>query len=189
MSVRLWPCFVPFAIAASCGGVISGSDGGSDAGNDSSPGGPCNTSADCVNGGDCAYPDNGGCAAHKQCFPPKQACKALPQCACDGTTTGDDCNGGAQKPIAHSGACTGDCASALACEVCDVTGFSVSPMGKPESGSNQCTQGDISAFVTACLSNSATQQTCSAWQKSDAGACGACILTTGTIGDVGSDRM
>src|SRR5678809_509715 len=93
---------VPLLVAASCGGVISGStDGGSDAGGDVATGKPCSTSADCAGGGDCAYPVNAGCSAQKQCFPPKKACKSMTYCACDGTITSDDCNGGASKPIAH----------------------------------------------------------------------------------------
>jgi hypothetical protein len=172
---------LPFAIAASCGGVISGgNDGGTDA-----AGGACNTSADCPNGGDCAYSETAGCSAQKKCFPAKQQCKGGLLCACDGTTVFDDCNGAASKPIAHQSLCDGpppDCGSGLACEVCDVTGFSVVPQAKPSQATNACAAQDISSFVTACIDASATQQTCTAWEQSDAGAsaCGVCILTQTT---------
>jgi hypothetical protein len=176
--MRLAFLLVPSAIAASCGGTIAGGpDGGSDSGSDVSA--ACSTSADCPNGGDCAYSITGGCNAKKQCFPPKQQCKGSLLCACDGTDAFDDCNGAAQKPIRHTGVCLGDCSAGLACEVCDVTSFSVSPQAKPLGGTHACSAQDISSFVAACVSVSATQTTCSAWQQADAGVsgCGACILT------------
>jgi hypothetical protein len=187
---------LPLAIAASCGGVISGSNdgGGVDGGGgDVALGQPCNTSADCANGGDCAYPVNGGCAAAKQCFPRKMDCKGGIDCACGGSTTFDDCNGGAQKPIAHSGPCDQPppppppSCNGPACEVCDITGFTVSPQSKPYDATHACSQQDIASFVTACLSSSATQQTCSSWQKSDAGtsACFACLVTQDTSANWG----
>jgi len=173
---------LPFAIAAGCGGVISGTnDGGSDANGsgDVSNGGACTSSAQCANGGDCAYPVNGGCTAQKQCFPPKTACKALQVCTCIGNTISDDCNGGAQQPVAHTGVCLEGQCPQLACEVCDITGFSVSPQSTPNQATKACSQQDIASFVTACLSASATQTTCSAWQKSDAGISGCfdCLVT------------
>lgn len=176
----------PVAVAA-CGGILTGgSDGGSDA---SPPATTCTTSADCPNGGDCAYPDTGGCSAHKQCFPPKQQCKGQFLCACDGTSLGDDCNGGASKPIAHAGLCDGPpgCGDALACETCDVTGFTPTQLSPPVSATNACSPSDIQAFVTACVGSTATPTTCSGWQESDAGAaCGACILTPTTSAQSGA---
>ncbi|HEX4516519.1 MAG TPA: hypothetical protein VH054_23390 [Polyangiaceae bacterium] len=166
--------FVPFVIAASCGGVISG---GTDAGSDASS--TCSTDSDCPKGDACLFPVNGGCSATRACLLANVECKGLPACACDGTDV-SACGPGAIKPVAHSGPCEGpppSCASGLACEVCDVTGFAVTPQVKPNVATNACTAQDISSFVTACLDASATQQTCSAWQESDAGACGACILT------------
>jgi hypothetical protein len=170
---------LPFVVAASCGGVISGSDdGGSDAAS------TCSTNADCPNGA-CGYPDKAGCAAHKQCFSPVVACKGGAYCACDGTTMLDDCGGRASKPVAHFGSCSdgGELpppdGCALSCEVCDVTGFTVTPQSTPNQATNACSAQDISSFVTACLSASATQSTCTNWEKSDAGGpgCFACLVT------------
>jgi hypothetical protein len=62
-----------------------------------------------------------------------------------------------------------------------MTGFTTSPMSSPNEAMKVCSQQDISSFVTACLSASATQATCSTWQKSDAGVgCLACLVTQDT---------
>lgn len=178
---------VPLVVAAGCGGILTDStDGGG------VDGGPlpqtCNSSADCPSGGDCAYPDTGGCAAHKQCFPPKKQCKGQLVCACDGTSTADDCNGAASKPIAHLGVCDQppECNTEPACELCDISAFSPATLASPETATQACSSSDIQAFVTACVSATATQATCEAWQQTDAGAsCGACIFASSTAAKSG----
>ena len=185
--MRLTFFLAPLVVAAGCGGIITDSTdgGGTDGGLLPAT---CNSSADCPNGGDCAYPDNGGCAAHKQCFPPKKQCKGQLVCACDGTSTADDCNGAAPKPIAHLGVCEPphDCTSDPACEVCDVSAYSPATLAPPESATQACSSVDIQDFVTACVSATATQATCEAWQQADAGAsCAACILTQQTAAKSG----
>src|SRR4051812_815460 len=169
---------VPFTIAAACGGVIAD---GSDAGTDGSTA-SCSSNSDCPNAGRCAFPDNAGCGAHRQCFPAK-ACKGGPYCACDGTTMLDDCSGAASKPVAHLCACYAppppppDCP--IACERCDTSCFDAFARGTPASATGACSAAQITAFVTACISASATQTTCTSWQQS-APACASCVITQNT---------
>jgi hypothetical protein len=168
---------VPFAIAASCGGVISG---GTDAGSDASS--TCSTDSDCPKGDACLFPVNGGCSATRACLLANVECKGLPACACDGTDV-SACGPGAIKPIAHSGPCEGpppSCASGLACEVCDVTAFAPTPQSPPFASINACSSSQIADLVTACLSSSATSATCSTWQSANAGPCAACVVTPST---------
>lgn len=175
----------PFVVAAGCGGILGDSTDGGGADGGPLPG-TCTTSADCPNGGDCAYPDTGGCGAHKQCFPPKQQCKGQLVCACDGTSLGDDCNGAAPKPVAHSGVCQPDCTTEPACEVCDVTAYTPATVAPPEDATQACSPSDVQAFVAACVSATATQTTCAAWEQTDAGgSCGACIFTQVTAAKSG----
>lgn len=74
------------------------------------------------------------------------------------------------------------CTSGLSCEVCDVTGFSVSPMAKPFGPhANKCSSAQLTSFDTACLATSATQATCSTWEKDTNNAgCLACAVTGDT---------
>jgi uncharacterized protein (TIGR03382 family) len=85
-------------------------------------------------------------------------------------------------PAAHAA-----CSSGLACEQCDVSGYSPTnqapPLG-PSTGA--CSDTDIQDFVTACVDTSATQATCSAWQTSAPAACSACIVTTNTAASWGA---
>jgi hypothetical protein len=71
------------------------------------------------------------------------------------------------------------CPSGLACELCDVSGYSTTAQSAPTKMLNACTANEISAFVAACFGTSATQQTCNAWQTSevDAGNCLDCVFT------------
>jgi hypothetical protein len=77
---------------------------------------------------------------------------------------------------------SGGCTSGLSCEVCDVTGFSVSPQAKPFGPkANKCTSAQLTSFDTQCLSTTATQATCSTWEKDTANAaCLACSVTQST---------
>jgi len=74
------------------------------------------------------------------------------------------------------------CTSGLSCEVCDVTGFSVSPMAKPFGPhANKCSAAQLTSFDTACLADAATQATCSTWEKdTNNSACLACVVTNDT---------
>ncbi len=71
------------------------------------------------------------------------------------------------------------CSKVVACEQCNVSGYTPAAQSPPLSSTNACTSTQITNFVTACLSSTATSQTCSAWQTSmaDAGACTSCIFT------------
>ena len=73
------------------------------------------------------------------------------------------------------------CQSGLACEVCDVSGFSPTMMAAPIGPtSTDCTDQDIADFDTACLATSATQSTCSAWESSASKSCLGCLITQDT---------
>ena len=79
------------------------------------------------------------------------------------------------------------CQSGLACEVCDVSGFSPTQMAAPIGPtSGDCTDQDISDFDTACLATSATQQSCSAWESSASKSCLGCLLTQDTASKWGA---
>lgn len=79
------------------------------------------------------------------------------------------------------------CGSGLACEVCDVSGFSSSVMAEPIGPmSGDCTDQDISDFDTACIATSATQSSCSAWEQSASKACVGCLLTQDTAAKWGA---
>jgi len=72
------------------------------------------------------------------------------------------------------------CSSGLACEFCDVSGYSPIQMSPPLSQPGACSANDISTFVAACVSTSATQLTCNQWQtqQADAGTgCLDCVFT------------
>jgi hypothetical protein len=72
------------------------------------------------------------------------------------------------------------CTSGLSCEVCDVTGFSVSPQAKPIGPkSGACTTAQLTSFDTACVATAATQATCSTWEQANT-TCSACIVTNQT---------
>lgn len=74
------------------------------------------------------------------------------------------------------------------CEVCDVTSFSPIPQGTPTLHANKCPAADISAFVTACLADNATQATCTAWQNAENTSnanCLACVFTEATTASWG----
>jgi hypothetical protein len=164
---------VPFVVAASCGGVIDASDGGSDG---------SASCGSCPQNQTCQFPISEGCGAKAICMP-QVACKGLPSCACDGTMV-STCGQGATKPIAHGGPCAivdegGPPVCPVQCELCDMTGFTALPQSKPLEATNACSAEDITSFVKACLDPTATQQTCAAWEQGDAGksACGACVLT------------
>ncbi|HSQ64212.1 MAG TPA: hypothetical protein VLM85_13390 [Polyangiaceae bacterium] len=72
----------------------------------------------------------------------------------------------------------GGCTSGLACELCDVSGFTPTTQSAPTQMANACTQTQINDFVTACF-GSGTSTTCSAWQSAnaDAGSCVSCVFT------------
>jgi hypothetical protein len=80
-----------------------------------------------------------------------------------------------------------NCTSGLSCEVCDVTGFSVSPMAKPFGPkAAKCTAAQLTSFDTQCLATSATQATCSTWEKDTNNAgCLACAVTSDTSANWG----
>jgi len=85
----------------------------------------------------------------------------------------------------NNGDTGGGCQSGLACEVCDVTGFSVSPQAKPFGPhAAKCTSAQVTSFDTQCLSDTATQTTCQAWQTANA-ACAACAVTNTTSANWG----
>jgi len=167
------------AIVASCGTKApSPEDAGSDVMTDALSIPSCASDSDCPNGERCAYPDKGGCKAHKQCFVPTTvACKGGDYCACDDLTMFDDCGGGASKPVAHLGPCAYCDSSPISCELCDIVGFSTFRVASPLSATQSCSSSEIAAYVAACVGASATPSTCAAWKDSDAGTCAACINT------------
>jgi hypothetical protein len=58
------------------------------------------------------------------------------------------------------------CGSGLACEQCDVTGFTPTAQGAPFNHANKCPAADIAAYIAACGSN-ATSTSCSTWQNAE----------------------
>jgi len=78
------------------------------------------------------------------------------------------------------------CGSGLACEMCDVTGYSPTEMAAPIGpNAGACSSDDISAFDTACLATTATAQTCQTWQSSASSACLNCLFTASTASSWG----
>ena len=100
---------------------------------------------------------------------------------CSSTPAKDD--GGADikapdvKPHPDGGDAAPGCASGLACENCDVTGYTAVQQGKPVAMPGSCTAAQLQAFVTACFSSTATQNTCTTWTNSqpDGGNCATCL--------------
>ena len=140
-------------------------------------GGPCSTNADCPSGSDCAYPIDGGCSASRRCIPkPLEACKGMHVCSCTEETL-DACGAGASAPVRALGACIeGNCASGLACEECDVTGYAPLVLGSPVTSLGACTAQQLQDFVVACFGQGGLDQTtCDAWLAGDAGPCEACL--------------
>lgn len=171
-------CAVMVPTSCSSNGAVT------DAGSDAFVSTPCKSSADCPTGTGCAYPADAGCSATLHCLPAPNpgACKAMPACSCTGTSV-SICGGGSSAPVAHVGACEvgcgGMCGSCLACELCDVSGYTPTPMAAPIASPNACSPMEISDLVAACYGTSSTQQTCDAWQaaETDAGACLGCVFT------------
>jgi hypothetical protein len=64
----------------------------------------------------------------------------------------------------------------LACQLCDVSGYSITTMSAPTASANACTPSQIADASAACFGSSATQQTCDAWQAANA-------LDAGSAGD------
>ena len=101
-----------------------------------------------------------------------------------GTKTTTDGGTDAKADVTHpstdgGGGTDGGCTSGLACELCDVSGYTPTTQSKPTQMKNACTSTQISDFVTACFGTSATQTTCTAWQtaNADAGNCVSCVFT------------
>jgi len=65
----------------------------------------------------------------------------------------------------------------VACELCDVSGYSPPTMGSPIQNIGACTASEISAYVAACFAPG-TSATCQAWYAADAGACTTCLTQT-----------
>ncbi len=78
------------------------------------------------------------------------------------------------------------CGSGLACELCDVSGYTPTTQSAPAAPSNACSSTDIQGFTTACFGTGATQQTCSAWQSSAPSGCVSCLLTQQTASTWGA---
>ncbi|HEY1954127.1 MAG TPA: hypothetical protein VGH28_00895 [Polyangiaceae bacterium] len=175
--------FVPFVLAASCGGVLAPS---SDAGAGADVTTSCAVDSDCPDGQQCAFPISEGCAAKKTCLaaPDPGTCKGAPYCACDGTNQ-NVCGPGALAPVASPGLCPEDAGPScgLACELCDVSGFTPTPQSPPIIAANACPASDLNAFVVSCLGANATQASCTAWQQAEQTSlptCGSCLLTVDT---------
>jgi hypothetical protein len=83
------------------------------------------------------------------------------------------------KADASTDADGGGCSSGLACEVCNVSGYTPVTMGKPTVMQGACSSGQMSSFATACVGPNATAVTCLNWQTSnaDAGNCVNCVFT------------
>ena len=99
-------------------------------------------------------------------------------CSSNGGQTDGGADVKSDKPITKpdSGGDSGPgCASGLACENCDVTGYTAVQQGKPVAMPGSCTAAQLQAFVTACFSSGASQATCTAWSQQDSGACGTCL--------------
>ena len=82
-------------------------------------------------------------------------------------------------PPGDGGGDASACSSGLACELCDVSGYTPTTQSAPTQMANACTQQQITDFSTACFGTSATQTTCNAWQtaNADAGSCVTCVFT------------
>jgi hypothetical protein len=93
-----------------------------------------------------------------------------------GDATGDikvtGMDSGKDAPVGSDAGCT---TAPVACEVCDVSGYTAPMMGKPAQVLNACTATQLQAFVTACFSSTASSATCTAWAKQDGGACTTCL--------------
>jgi hypothetical protein len=187
MVLRLVLAVLVVVPVARCGGVItSPSDGGA---GDGSAAIPCGPSGGCPTGYGCFFPISEGCGAVGQCLQGVFTnCKAGPACTCDGKTELVTCGppGYAKKPVQYTGQCKDGgvvspppCASGLACELCDVSGYAPTLMSPPATMSHACTSQELAAFATACLGSSASQQTCQSWQtaQGDAGTCLPCLFT------------
>ena len=183
--LRLVLVVVVLVPLARCGGVIAG---GSDGGADGSSGVPCSASGACPTGLACFYPISEGCGAVGQCMPFSTGCKPGPGCGCDGKTALVVCGspGYAKEPIQYAGPCADGgtigpdgCHSGLACELCDVSGYTPTPVSRPMAILNACTTSEMNDLATACFGTNATQQTCNAWQtaQGDAGSCLPCVFT------------
>jgi len=78
-----------------------------------------------------------------------------------------------------------DASSGLACEVCDVSGYTPVELKKPIGPmAADCSDADISGFVTAC-GISGTSSTCSAWQATASTTCLGCLVTQQTASSWG----
>jgi len=66
---------------------------------------------------------------------------------------------------------------AVACELCDVSGYVPPVMGVPLQMVGACAASDITAYITACFPPG-TSATCQAWFALDAGACTTCLTPT-----------
>ncbi len=122
-----------------------------------------------------------------QCVPASTMACGGQGCGCNNLAV-TQCGSYASAPLASEWSCSDvadsgkpppPCVSSVACEQCDVSGYSPTVMSKPLVELNACTQQEMADFVTACFSSTATQQTCNAWQMSvsDAGPCVSCVLT------------
>jgi len=86
------------------------------------------------------------------------------------------------SPVFYADRCPEECGGALACELCDVSGYAPMTMSAPTATANACTPAQITDASTACFGSSATQQTCQAWQTANApdaggGNCVDCLFT------------
>ena len=175
--MRGWVMVLGFA--AACGGSLATTDGRNDGGMDGPiTMGPCTSSSDCPSGSQCLYPANGGCSAAMQCIPVSLGqCKGEPACSCSGMNI--TICGGATEPVAHVGPCLteieGGCTTNVACENCDVSGFTPPELAKPTEMPNACSASQLAAFVVACVSSTSTSTTCNAWLMQDSGTCGTCL--------------
>ena len=77
--------------------------------------------------------------------------------------------------------------SGLACEVCDVSGYTPETMNPPIGpDAGACTDNDISGFVTNCADPSTSSQTaCTTWESTATPGCSACIYTQSTASQWG----
>ncbi len=65
--------------------------------------------------------------------------------------------------------------SGLSCETCDLSAYTPPSMGVATLTLNACTNQQMTDFVTACASSTATTATCQAWFNQDTGACAKCL--------------
>ena len=142
--------------------------------------GPNGTFGPCVCGGADASPPADATStdvASDTSLPPVDAS----QDATDGgqdALVGDGGDGG--KDAANIA--DGGCSSGLACELCNVSGYTPVAQSAPKVMQYACTSQQIQDFTTACVGPNATSTTCNAWQtaQSDAGNCLGCIFTLQT---------